>query len=553
MSHFFKRLADKADGITSDRETWAARAQAILAGANPVQRDFIKDRSGYKSLRCPRRSGKSYAMTSEALYSGESKPGTRVLIISLTLKSTKENYWSGAPGGLFVQNHRYGLGLKFNHTDLVWWHENGSRGRLAGAETRADVEYLRGAAAEADVCIIDECKSFAPDLLLELIRDVIEPGLLTRHGRLVMGGTPGSIPIGAFWEATSPTARGEDGSITCIPFKASGPLYDDLSPKKRKSLWSLHSWTIQDNLAIEEERSQWERALANKARWGWSDDNPAWRREYLGEWVTDASELVYAYAAAKAAGKQVTWIPKRSKHNVTGLPEADGPWHLVMGLDFGYEDDNALVLAGYSEHTGHLRHVYDFKAPHMTADKFAEEILWAIEKYGAPEMVVGDAGALGKLLVETMNQRYGLSIQPAEKREKYDHIEMLNSDFWDERIQVIQGSDLEHELCGLQFDLSKNSKMILAHTGKLREDPSCPNHLCDALLYLWRFSYHYWSRPRVDAAPRGTPEWWAEQEKAEEARIASRGPKGNADDPFGFKEIRRRERLRISKPGGWLS
>ena len=33
---------------------------------------------------------------------GERFPGSRILIISLTLKSTKENYWAGSPSGLFT-------------------------------------------------------------------------------------------------------------------------------------------------------------------------------------------------------------------------------------------------------------------------------------------------------------------------------------------------------------------------------------------------------------------------------------------------------------------
>jgi hypothetical protein len=167
------------------------KAALILAGANEVQRNLILDTHPYIGLRCPRRSGKTYAVTSKALYLGEAKPGSRILIISLTLKSTVENYWSGAPGGLWSQNARYQLGLAFNTTFHTWTHPNGSRGMLAGAETKADIERLRGAAAEADLVIIDECKSMAPSHLDDLIENVVEPGLMTRDGQLVMGGTPG--------------------------------------------------------------------------------------------------------------------------------------------------------------------------------------------------------------------------------------------------------------------------------------------------------------------------------------------------------------------------
>src|SRR5688572_6974255 len=164
-----------------------------------------------------------------------------------------------------------------------------------------------------------------------------------------------------------------------------------------------------------------------------------------------------------------------------------------MGLDFGFEDANAAVLAAWSETAKELRHVADFKSPHLTIDQFTDEIFRLIDHYGTPEVMIGDNGGLGKMVIESLNQRYGLSIQPAEKREKNDHIELLNSDFWSGRIKVIPDTDLSDELTAHQWDLSKDSKERLARTGKLRESSRTQNHLCDAFLYLWRYCYHFWS------------------------------------------------------------
>lgn len=540
MSHLFRHLRSKGELVESDAKKWRDRAEAIYQGCTRPQRQIIDTaREGHKyiSLRCPRRAGKSYGMTSLALHLGEMHPGIRILIISLTLKSTKENFWSGAPGGIQVQNNKYGLGLKYNNTDFVWVHENGSRGRLAGAETMADIEHLRGAAAEADIAIVDECKSFAPELLDVLIRDVLEPGLMTRDGILVLGGTPGSIPVGTFFEATSPSARTDDGAVTCIPVdEQDGPAYADLPPAALEDLWRLHTWTIQDNTAAPQ---QWRRALGNKKRQGWGDDHPTWRREYLGEWVTDATDLVYAWAAHK---NDCVWKPERRRGNPSGLPEEMGPWHYVLGIDLGYVDDSALVLAAYSETHRELRHVYDFKSPGMTIDDFFEEVFNVFEKYGRPDAIVADtAGGGSKMLVETLNQRYGLGVEPAKKAEKQDHIELVNSDFAGGRIKIIPGSDLAHELAGLQWDLSRESKQVLARTGRLREDPHCPNHLCDALLYLYRYSYHYWSLPVVQQEERGTPKWWAEYEANQISRAVAR-KRGLQQDPHGTLRWARQHR-----------
>lgn len=523
LRNIARRQASKAADVARRVD----KAAEILAGANEVQRDLIVDASTYLGAVCPRRSGKTYAVTSKALHLGESRPGSRVLIISLTLKSTVENYWSGAPGGLWSQNARYDLGLKFNTTAHTWVHPNGSRGMLAGAETKADIERLRGAAAEADLVILDECKSFAPLLLEDLIENVVEPGLMTRSGQLLMVGTPGSIPLGPFYAATcllsrTPSPTPDDPNRvrpTCIPWRdraAPGPAYRDIPDDEFGDLFSLHTWTIQDNTAVP---GQWARALSTKRRRGWSDDHPTWRREYLGEWVSDASDLVYAFARAKSEGK-CTWRPLDDQ-GITGLPEKDGPWHLLLGLDLGFVDDSAMVLAAYSEQLRELRHVYDFKAPGLDAQAFAEEVLDIIAQYGQPEMIVADVGGGGsKMIIEMLNQRYGLSIQPASKRDKQDHIELLNGDFLADRVKIIPGSDLDHELCGLQWDLSANSKVILSRTGRLREDPACPNHLCDALLYLWRFSYHFYATARDAQVTReqDPDAWWRLEESRQMER-----------------------------------
>lgn len=532
LTEIFKQDAQAASTAQELAQAQEARIKRILAGQTAKALDFVLDDEAYVSGLCPRRSGKSFAAASKAVYTGEMKPGSRILIISLTLKSTKENYWSGAPSGLFRMNNLFDLGLKFHHTDLVWWHQNGSRGRLAGAETRADIEYLRGAAAEADIAIIDECKSFAPAMLRQLIQEVLEPGMMTRNGQIVMIGTPGLIPQGDFYEATYEGARTDatlrypEGKPTCCLYKQAPPEvpvnedYPEDEDAPQRELWSLHTWTVEDNTAAPE---QWKRALRIKNRRGWDDVHPTWRREFLGKWVLDIEGLVYAFAGLRSKG-HVTWVPRPSAGNPTGLPQEDGPWHLILGIDFGYEDDFALVLCGYSEQLQELRHVYDFKTPHLIVEDMVAAIVDVIDQFGMPEAMVGDAGGLGKVLVETLNQTYALPVIKAEKNEKFDHIELLNSDFHMGRIKIIDPSDLSDELCALQWDLSKLTKKELVRQNKLREDKDCPNHLCDALLYLWRYSYHYWSQRRDLEPEWGTPEWHEKKEREAEDRAA-----------FGFK------------------
>lgn len=473
------------------------KAARILSDMNPVQALLIEDPSLFKGGICPRRAGKSHAGTGYAMHVGESRAGSRVLIISLTLKSVKENFWDMAPGGVQAFNTKYDLDLETNSQSVSWKHPNGSVGFLAGAETAADLERLRGSKVEADLIIVDECASFAPDRLRALIMDVLMPGLMTRNGTLVLIGTPGSIPQGLFYEATCERSLRTDKTPTCIVYGSPRPDEDDDIPR-----WSLHHWTLRDNVARPD---QWERALLNKRMQGWGDDHPSWRREYLGEWVESVSERVYSYADCLPDGK-VSW-PGGT------LPESEGPWHLILGLDFGYEDDFAMVVAAYGEHSGELRHVWDWKAPHLTFDRMVEEVEAATVRFGNFETIVADAGGLGKVLVETMSAR-GLPIIRADKHEKFDYVELLNSDFHAGRVLIIPDTELHTELSGLQYDLSRGAKEHLARTGRLKESPRCPNHLCDALLYLWRYSYHAFGRAKASQVAVGSPDWWTQREAA---------------------------------------
>lgn len=531
-----KKIATKHKAIASDEAKWASRAASILEKANPVQRRVIQDTSSFVGILCPRRAGKSFTISSKAVYIGETKPGARILIISLNLKSTKENFWLSAPGGLADQNKWHDLGLTFNSTDHTWLHENGSRGRIAGADTRADIEAFRGASAEADVVFIDEAGSFAPDLLRDLVFEILMPGLMTRGGSIHLAGTPGIVPVGLFYQATSLISRVKTEDAEAAP---TCELYDGVPQPEESPLWSLHKWTVQDNIAAPE---QWKRALRIKKAKNLTDESPTWRREFLGEWVTDPSELVYyGFLENKLNDPtRVVWTPNYTIDNPTGLPPELGPWNILMGLDLGFEDDTAIVLAGWSDKVAELRVFYTFKSPHLLIDDVGDKILEIIGIFGTPSVMIGDMGAQGKQIVLTINSRYTLSIIPAEKNLKYDFQEILNSEFQRGRVKIPEASDLEDELCTLKWLLDKE-KVILVRTQKLKEDPKCPNHLCDALLYLFRYAYHYFSSNIETTVDKNSDAWWIAKEKESLAKM--RLESDSFVDPlvFKLKEIKRND------------
>lgn len=361
---------------------------------------------------------------------------SRVVVVTLTLKTAKTTYWQG-PSNILLFAQKYGIKVDPHLTDVRVTLTNGSIISFIGAETRAEIEKLRG--GSYDLVIIDECKSYPGGLLEELIRDVIMPALRDRKGTILLIGTPGSILSGPFYQATCQGVTNENG-------KPYARTYDDPEPYWRENpgkhaMWSRHAWIVQDNTALPH---LWEQALEEKEFFGWGDDHPTWLRESLGQWVASSDAFVYAYATLRnTAPEKVHWTPRPSDTNVAGLPDGHLDWRYVLGIDLGFEDATAFVVAAYSPTSGELYHVFDYKASHMLPEQVADWVRRIIEKFGTIDAMVADMGHGGsKMLIEGINQRYGILIQPAERRDKHDHIEMLNSDFHSGRIRLIPNSDL---------------------------------------------------------------------------------------------------------------
>lgn len=506
-----------------------ARAKAALASLkknNPRAHAMVMDPSPHIAGRCPRRAGKTYSVVTAALATGESKPGAVTLIISLNLKQVKRLYWKGA-AGINALARKYGIKLKTNENELSWTHENGSMGYLLGCDDDDQLEVIRG--LEADLYIIDECKSFAPNRLETLITDILVPQRASRRGRIMLIGTPGHIFAGPFYQATCLRAVNDKGQPYCLPHGQTDPwgrtTMPTLESEEKARLWSLHTWTLEDNSAM---RHQWDEALITKAAMGWADDHPTWCREYLGEWTSSSDGLVYRYAAEKSRGR-VTWAPERTPENPAGLPKEGAPWRFIAGLDIGYEAPTAFVLMAYSTVLGELRHVRDWSEKHMLVHDLAALIQRAAEEYGPIEKIFADKGNLGKMVVETLIRDYGFNIEAADKREKFDHIELVNGAFSRGEVKILPNTTLEYQLLTNAWDLEEGTREELGRLGRLKEDRNIPNDSTDAFIYCYRGSLHYFRSARPAANPiRGTVEWEQQRRRQELETARARARKEHA-------------------------
>lgn len=507
FDHLFQELA--ADQAADEQAVIRnnAIADKILDSLFYQQRQVIEDPFKWKAALCPRRAGKSWTAMSYAFHTALTKPGSNSVICTLTLKTARRIYWSAIQKYIRL----YAIPLRYeedgrtgiHHTELRVTLENGSTIFLMGAETRNEIEKIRG--DSYDLVVIDECKSFSPGLLNELIEDAVEPATDDREGSVLLIGTPGNILAGPFYEATQPTYKDSEGAPVSRSYIDPDPFW---TSSEHGPLWSRHQWGRKDNEFLPK---LWQQALDRKKRKKWADDHPTWLREYMGQWVADDSIYVYDYATIIHTDREsVQWVPHPTKENPAGLPEGH-EWRFLLGIDYGWRDETAICVGAYSLTSDTLYHCWEWKASHQTIDVLAAKIKEAEALFGSFDAMVADTG--GKQTSEDMNKLFGTHIVNAEKRDKNDYIELLNADFHRGHVKIMRGSDLGREMECLQWDLEDDKKDQLIAQGRLKEHHAFPNHLCDAFLYLWRCSYHRYSAPKPVEIEVGSELWWQRWEE----------------------------------------
>lgn len=516
--HLFVEAKERAAAQTVEKETNGQKAGRIKDRLFALQRDFVDDPARRKALLCPRRAGKSFTASTMLVAKCLEMPYANCLYVTLTRSSGRSILWSPPQTGLKWLDQEYGLRLGFHNTDLRAHFPNNSLISLVGGESKADIDRFRGQAY--DLVVIDEAKSFPPMVLEELVKEVFGPALNDRLGTLAIVGTPGSILAGPFYEATRP------GSDISRPW-----AYRDRPEwKDRPYVWSAHTWTVSDNVG---KPHLWEACLEDKAAFGWSDSNPIWRREYLGEWVADASNLVFMYEQDAATSGKNDWEPDPNSDNPFGLP-AGHEWLYLCGMDLGFDDDFALVVGAYSETCPEFYHVYTYKQPQLTVSDVAAKFREVEEVFGTFEAVVGDRGGLGKMIFAELSDKYGIEIEAAEKTEKKTYIELINSDLHEGRIKIIPDSELAFEMQLAQWDEYRRNI-----------DKNCADHAIDAFVYLWRYSYHHFHRERTLKPEPGTREY--ANMVAEEERRAAMARKKKERELMGSFEDHLWENFRMGE------
>jgi hypothetical protein len=256
-----------------------------------------------------------------------------------------------------------------------------------------------------------------------------------------------------------------------------GPFFEATIPG---SPYSKHGWTILDNPYIPHAKDWLEDYRTKK---GWAENNPVYLREWRGVWIKSDDSLCYKF--------------NPEKNLVPELPISKENYSYTLGVDIGYNDATAWVIGAWKEHDSTFYIVETFRQSKMTVDEIMSKTKSLVDKY-KPYSIVMDSGGGGKLVAESFVKRYQIPIKPAQKKDKKDFIEQMNSDFHSARIKVLKHNiQLIEEWETVQWDEDYQ-----------REDERFICDLADAALYTWRESIHYAMRPKEIKPTKGSKEYY---------------------------------------------
>lgn len=521
----------QAKGKAKKNPATEDKVRAVSDFMRAHQRLVDEDVAPFVAVLSARQQGKSTGALLLATKRCLAKPRSEWVIIGLTRQSVQRIYWEPLRG----MSEAFGLGVKMNEQKLIVTFPNGSKIYFFGADKIDEIEKLRGSRFHG--AIIDECKSYPQATLKTLIEDILGACLKGQAGQLYLIGTPGDVLAGEFFLATTkdPVLLEKQKRWSNLPYgEATREAVIHGKPMALKGIWSFHLWGPKTNDVIfPNERTgqsftMWQAFLAEKEIRGWDDTHPTWRREYLGEWVPGDGRLVYRYRSHVHDYDQ-----EPTAENVLGLPVAEPTgWRTCLGIDFGKKDGTAVVIWAWHPHVPGLWELYSEKRKpedwgdeaglRMPVRLIAKWLKDLDKEYGPVEVMVGDPAGLASMVIDTLAVDHNVYIEPAEKKEKTDHIELFNDDLDSALIHMRRGSELTAEMLGNKW-LEKT-----IGTEKRVEDPSTPNDLCDAALYAFRWCLHKAARPRgPEQPPPASSEWFramarAERDRAIEEAIAKK-------------------------------
>jgi hypothetical protein len=486
-------------------ERWSKIADSIRATLYDKQRaSFVEEKADRVAMLCTRRAGKTFGGIREMVAYALEHAKSRQLYINETRDEAKALAWDEPDDGILAvlaafdlkRGEKRGDDGEFwaNETELVVRFRNGSIIKLFGADDERQVNKLRG--RKWHRVLWDEAQKARH--LQQGIQQVLGASMADFEGQIWITGTPSMDTSGYFFEVTR----------------------DDGQPAAPG--WAVHRWSVVDNPFFgATPDARWARtAGAALVDNGWTEEDPDFRREWLGLWVTTDANFVYP--VHRIDPRRLTFAPVRFKEGSLsdGVPvkdlydhkaaRADLPrdkhnrpllWLYSVGLDFGYDPDGfSVVVLAFSLKHDVCFEMYSWKK--TKTDTYEQKdrlnhVLEQIEAEGdALASVVGDpAGTRG--LLKGWRERALIPIEEAEKVQKDTWIDLMGADIRRSLFKYRAGSMLLDEHKHLVWLPVKNGKRVANKHRKLLDGRVPGDHCSDGALYGWRHASNWLARPDV--------------------------------------------------------
>jgi len=216
-----------------------------------------------------------------------------------------------------------------------------------------------------------------------------------------------------------------------------------------------------------------------------------------GIWVQDSGGLVYH------AFHRGLIVPMPAK-------DQRKPWRHILSWDFGFTDECAWGVNGWEKHSSVVYKLMSEKKAGLIPSECAA-ICQELDDVYHFDRIVGDIGGLGKGYAEEMRQRYGVPIEPAEKKNKLGYIKLFNGAMQRREYLVVEGSN--------QCFVDEIEELPWADDTHQKEAQGLPNHSCDEGLYGFRAATAWNEDDESEKGPQpGTPEWYALEQQREKER-----------------------------------
>ncbi len=451
-----------------------AAATDPLSGLTPKQAEVLASTARFKALLCGRRAGKTDLIDRDLATGLKTAPESESLFMSLTTESAKANMWRP----LMRLDRKYSLGLRFDHAKMTVTNpRNHAVLQVRGSETLRDLERPRGNGYFK--IRLDECGAWRPTYLEYALREVLMPAMMDRTDSTIwLAGTPGRVAVGPFLEITEGKVQG----------------------------WDVHKWTARDNPHVDYQRfifgpclSCETQALECKhgilAQNNWTEDSPAFRREYLAEWVIDGTVVVYQFS--------------RERNVIAALPELvpGDQWQWAMGCDFGVGDATACYVICWPRTYGRGVYVVDgwsqsVLAPSDAVPKIRETYDRFTKLWGKPQYLVGDVNGMGKAYQAEWNKHHkGIEMRAARKQDKRGTLEHVSDALYTGNFS---GDITQHRglACLAHLDRLQRQWATLQWDDERKDiAEGQDDDDADAVMYVYKHSPAFLNPTRVPAPP----------------------------------------------------